>query len=137
MELHEVIRAAREQSGLSLTEAAAKLGVGKATLSRLETNKGPITATRLTQLAKIYNMAPSTLLDGTMAPASDGHDLDQIGAMVEMVVAVALDTTPAPAPAKVRTATIEVLKLVLDESGQLRSTDPRRYLGVAKAMLAP
>lgn len=139
MELHQVIRKAREDAGLTLTEAALQLGVGKATLSRLETAKGPITATRLTEIARLYRVTPSALLDGTVlaAPTSD-EDLDHVGLVVEEIERVIADGDLRPSPVRVSAAVVEILKLARSDyraraDGKF---EVQRYLGVARAMLS-
>lgn len=136
MSLHLVIREAREGVGISLTAAAQRLGVGKATLSRLETGKGPITATRLAQLASIYEVAPGALLDRTVVKLPGQIDYDQLGMVVEEVERTIQKLDVRPRPEKVRTAVIEVLKLAqTDVAGNPGAVfDPRRYLGMVEAM---
>lgn len=136
MELHQVIRAAREHSGLTLTEAARRLGIGKATLSRLETKKGPITATRLTEIAAVYHVKPSELLDGTLTFVGQPDDYERIGAVIELVASIARDVRPAPSPHRVKTATIEVIKLCADRAEAPVGDTAKRYAGIVKAILS-
>ncbi len=134
--LHLVIREAREGAGISLTAAAQRLGVGKATLSRLETGKGPITATRLEQLASVYGVSPGALLDRTVVKLPGQIDYEQLGMVVEEVERTIQKLDVRPRPEKVRTAVVEVLKLaqtdVTENPGAV--FDPRRYLGMVEAM---
>ncbi len=138
LELHQVIRMAREKTGMTLTEAAHRRDVGKATLSRLETKKGPITATRLTEIARLYKVKPSDLLDGTIAPAPvGGDDYGHGGVVVTEIERVIADGDIRPSPEKVSAAVVEILKLARSDiqSREGAEFDVQRYLGVARAML--
>lgn len=138
MELHQVIRAAREKAGLTLTEAAFRLRVGKATLSRLETAKGPITATRLTEIARLYGVTPSSLLDGTIANVpTDDDEYRLVRRVVEEVETIIAEIEHRPSPQKISITVAEILKLSRSEvtNGSSAKIDLRRYRSVAQAML--
>ncbi len=138
MGLHQVIRAAREKAGLTLPVAAFRLGVGKATLSRLETAKGPITSTRLSEIARLYGMTSSSLLDGTIRPApTNEDDYRLLRRVVEEVEQIIAEIEHRPSPQKFSTTVVEILKLARsDVRGGLEAEfDMRRYRSVAQAML--
>ncbi len=138
LELHQVIRAARERAGLTLTEAADRLGVGKATLSRLETGKGPVTATRLTEIARLYGLMPSTLLDGTIKAVPTGEeDYRDVCLVVEEIERIIDETGSRPAPEKIGVTVVEILKLARAEMRDKSKTqlDLGRYEGIARALL--
>lgn len=137
MELHQVIRKAREEAGLTLTEAAQRLGVGKATLSRLETKKGPITATRLTEIAQLYGVRPADLLDGTIKPLPDADaELREIAVVVETVERIIDQAGQRPTPEKVGSTVVEILKLARADRDLIGSDfDVGRYVGLAQAIL--
>lgn len=138
LELHQVLRKAREVAGLTQTKAAARLGIAKSTLSRLETKQGPITATRLTEIARLYGVKPSELLDGTITPVPSGDDdCNDVGIVVTEVERVIADGGLRPSPEKVSAAVVEILKLARADA-QARAGaefDVQRYVGVARAML--
>lgn len=125
-------------AGLTLTMAAHRLGIAKATLSRLETKKGPITATRLTEIARLYGVNPSDLLDGTITPVPNGDDdYNDIGIVVTEIERVIADGELRPSPEKISAAVVEILKLARSDV-QARAGaefDVQRYLSLARAML--
>ncbi len=125
-------------AGLTLTKAARRLDISKATLSRLETKKGPITATRLTEIARLYGVKPSDLLDGTITPVPDGDDdYNDVGIVVTEIARVIADGGLRPSPEKISAAVVEILKLArADAQARVGAEfDVQRYLGVARAML--
>lgn len=133
-----MLRKAREETGLTLTVAALRLGIGKATLSRLETKKGPVTATRLTEIARLYGVKPADLLDMTITPVPVGDDdYGDVGIVVTEIERIIADGDLRPSPEKVGAAVVEILKLARADA-QARAGaefDVQRYLGVARAML--
>ena len=137
MDLNEVLRDARMRAGYTLTEAAERLGIGKATLSRLETAKGPVTSSRLTQLARLYGVRPADLLAGTITSVPSGEaELQQTALVIEEVERIIADANPRPDPAKVSSAVIEILKLArADHFEKGGDFDVKRYIGLARAIL--
>ncbi len=137
MDLNEVLRDARMRAGYTLTDAAGRLGIGKATLSRLETAKGPVTSSRLTQLARLYGVRPADLLDGTITSVPSGEtELQQTALVVEEVERIIADANPRPGPQKVSSAVVEILKLArADQATKGGDFDVRRYIGLARAIL--
>ncbi|MGO3040560.1 helix-turn-helix domain-containing protein [Corynebacterium variabile] len=57
------LRAEREKVGLSLTEAAGRAGIGKSTLSVLESGAGNPRVETLWSLASVYNVPLSRIID--------------------------------------------------------------------------
>jgi AcrR family transcriptional regulator/DNA-binding XRE family transcriptional regulator len=59
---HDALRAARQSSGLTLRQLAARIGVSSATLSAIENGKTGISVQRLHVLAGALNVAPADLI---------------------------------------------------------------------------
>ncbi|WP_328769993.1 helix-turn-helix domain-containing protein [Streptomyces sp. NBC_00286] len=57
----------REQAGLSAGEAAARIGMGRAQLSQIETAKTTILTERLRELCRIYGCTDKTYVDALVA----------------------------------------------------------------------
>jgi transcriptional regulator with XRE-family HTH domain len=56
------IQALREKKRWSMRQLAAQLGVKHVSIYRWEHNKGSLSLTRIEQLAKVFEIAPSTLI---------------------------------------------------------------------------
>lgn len=61
--LGERLRQAREQAGLTQTEAALRLGVTQATISRFETGERGMELAEMLVLARFYGIAPAWFLE--------------------------------------------------------------------------
>ena len=57
------LRAAREQAGLSQGQVAKLLGLQRPSISELEAGRRKVSAEELTQLAQIYNVSVSWLMN--------------------------------------------------------------------------
>lgn len=64
------LRAEREKAGLSLTEASSRAGIGKSTLSVLESGSGNPSVETLWALATIYSIPLSRIIDPPMPDVS-------------------------------------------------------------------
>lgn len=66
----DALRRERQRSGLSLSEAAKRAGIGKSTLSQLEGGQGNPSLETMWSLATAYDIALSRLLDPPTASVS-------------------------------------------------------------------
>ncbi|MEM6987243.1 MAG: helix-turn-helix transcriptional regulator [Pseudomonadota bacterium] len=62
--LHERMKRARDDSGLSVDEVCEVLGVKRETYNKWETGKVAPRANKLMMLAGVFNVPPAWLLDG-------------------------------------------------------------------------
>ncbi|MCT4556971.1 MAG: helix-turn-helix domain-containing protein [Pelagimonas sp.] len=109
--LYERIRYARECAGLSVNEAAEKLGVSRVQIWRMENKAETISAERLFILAAIYQVDPYTLFHGVEATTTSRAQLyERIGEVVALVEAEAQKLDVKPPPHLVGEAVVEVLK---------------------------
>jgi transcriptional regulator with XRE-family HTH domain len=139
--LSERLKQARERSGLSVNAAATALRLTRVQIWRMERPKDPeteseaISTDRLLQLARLYKVAPASLLTDDTDPALN-LTTDQIGAVVQLVEEIVLTHHVRPQPEAISAAVIEILKLEqerLDDApgGQF---DPERYRGLLTTM---
>ncbi|SLN63860.1 helix-turn-helix domain-containing protein [Pseudooctadecabacter jejudonensis] len=109
--LYERIRDARERAGLSVNEAADKLGVSRVQVWRMENKAETISAERLFVIAAIYQVDPYQLFHGTKATACSQTGIyRRIGEVVSMVEGEAQKLDVKPPPHLVGEAVIEVLR---------------------------
>ncbi len=109
--LYERIREARERAGLSVNEAAEKLGVSRVQIWRMENKTDTISAERLFIIAAIYQVDPYHLFHGTKATTQSQTVLYQhIGEVVSMVEEEAQKLDLKPPPHLVGEAVVEVLR---------------------------
>ena len=64
-EIASRLRTAREAAGLSQGQVARMLGVHRPTISEIEAGRRRVSAEELSQLAKIYDVNPGWLTEGT------------------------------------------------------------------------
>lgn len=135
--LHSHIKNAREHAGLTLTEAAERMGIGKATLSRLEAGLTPIASGRLPVFARVYQTTVADLIDNRVSGRSPEPDYEQIASVVEMVEGAVQSMGTRPSPKLVGRTVAEVIRLTRDDFGERLAGkfDPTRYLEVVRVML--
>lgn len=109
--LYERIRKARENAGLSVNEAAERLGVSRVQIWRMENKTETISAERLFIIAALYQVDPYHLFHGTNAtPQSKAVLYRRIGEVVTMVENEAQKLDVKPPPYLVGEAVVEVLR---------------------------
>lgn len=109
--LYDRIRDARERAGLTVNEAAEKLGVSRVQIWRMENKTETITAERLFIIAAIYQVDPYVLFKGTKATTQSTSALYvRIGEVVAMVEAEAQRLDVKPPPHLVGEAVVEILR---------------------------
>lgn len=135
--LSSTIRLARERTGLTLTDAAERLGISKTALWRMETGNGRVSMEKLVTIANGYGVSPGSLLDGTIQVPVHANDLGLVARVIEMVLQASHDIQPPPEPTRLAATVVEVIKLAQEDRAQdaSRDTDPSRYAGVIRASL--
>ena len=137
--LNNHIRNARERAGITLTEAAARLGIGKATLSRLESGQAPIASSRLPEFARVYRTSVADLIDNRVSERTPEHELREIAQVAEMVEEVVQGMSARPNPKVLGQTVAEVIRLARDDQVQRLDGhgqfDPARYRGIVAAYL--
>ncbi|WP_413219526.1 helix-turn-helix domain-containing protein [Tritonibacter mobilis] len=135
--LNELIKRARLEAGLTLDQAAAKMGLSQSTMSRIETGETTITADRLVDLASAYGVSPSQLLDGAVVRSMSQTDLDRIGAVIEFVEIIAEDQTPRPSPQKIRDTVLAIFRQETSSAWETGAAfDPSRYSELVTMLLS-
>lgn len=134
--LHDDLKQARLDAGLTMTEAAAKLGVSQSTLSRIEAGDSNVSSQRLADLASVYGVSPSRLLDGAVERAMSDNDLDRIGQVIEFVEEILTETAPRPSPRQIRDTVLAIFRQETAASWESGATfDPTRYRTLIETLL--
>ena len=135
--LHHDLKRARIDAGLSMDDAADRLGVSRSALSRIEGGVTSVSSQRLIVLAGVYGVSPSSLLDGAVVRAMSDTDLDRIGRVIEFVEEVLADQSPRPDPKVVRETVLAIFKqetaLAWDTGAEF---DPARYRELIRALVS-
>jgi len=109
--LYERIKDARERAGLTVNQAAEKLGVSRVQVWRMENKAETITADRLFVLAEVYDIDPLILFKGVNATTQSTAVLyKKIGEVVAMVEAEVQRLDAKPPPDVVGEAVVEILR---------------------------
>lgn len=133
--VHEELKKARINAGLTMEDAGLLVGLSQSTLSRIEAGDTGISSQRLVDLASAYGVSPSSVLDGSAVRSMSEADIDRMGMVVEFVEETLVGVDPRPAPAIVRDAVVTIFKQETKlawEAGT--SFDPARYEDLLKLM---
>ena len=112
MELHHRLRKAREAKGLGVQEVADVLKVKRVQVWRMEKDASFISIARLNELAKLYGVEASSLLDDAVEYQPNKLPIQIIEMAMEAVEGVASDMVPSPTTSSARAATIKVVRLM-------------------------
>lgn len=112
MELHHRLRKAREAKGLGVQEVANVLKVKRVQVWRMEKDASFISIARLNELAKLYGVEASSLLDDSVEYHANKLPVLVIEMAMEAVEQIAADMVPSPTASNVRSATIKVVRLM-------------------------
>lgn len=128
MALSDDLKQARKDAGLTMVVAAEKLGITQGSLSRIESGDTAVSSQRLIDMAGVYGVSPSSLMDGAVVNALSEKDLDRIGQVIEFVEEVLSQQSSRPSPTVVREAVLAIFK---QESASAYKSgadfDPTRY----------
>ena len=134
--LHLELKKARTAAGMSMDEVAEKIGVSQSTLSRIEAGQAGVTSQRLVDLASVYGLSPSSLLDRSAVRTMSDTDLDRIGQVIEFVEEVLAEELPRPDPRRIRETVIAIFKQETLASWESGGTfDPERYQELIRALV--
>jgi transcriptional regulator with XRE-family HTH domain len=136
--LNDHIKDARERAGLTLADAAVRLGIAKTSLFRLERGETPITAAKLPMFARAYGTTIADLIDNRVRARSTEEDLLEIALVVEMVEEVVQGMSARPNPRVLGKTVSEIVRLTRDDHVQRLDGlfDPARYRGIVAAYLS-
>lgn len=136
--LHHLLKQARIDAGLTLVQVATRMGVSQSQLSRMETGAASVSAQRLVELAGIYGVSPSRLLDGAVVKAMSDTDLDRIGQVIEFVEEALLSVDPRPTPRLIRKAVLAIFRHETAASHEAsRPFSPAAYRGILLSIVNP
>lgn len=128
MALSDDLKQARKNAGLTMVDAAKELGITQSSLSRIENGDTGVPSQRLIDMAGLYGVSPSSLMDGAVVNALSDKDLDRIGRVIEFVEEVLSEHSSRPKPTVVRETILAIFK---QESASVYKSgadfDPTRY----------
>jgi len=110
MLIHAALKSARETAGLTLAQVGLELGITDASVSRLENRQSKITTDRLIELAKLYKVSASALLEGAVVTNANSIDLDHMRLIIEEVEMVISRLNARPTPSKIGMAVTEIYR---------------------------
>lgn len=114
MAIHETLREARERSGLSQDDAARRLGISVASVSRMESGESAVTTDRLAQLAAFYKVSAASLLEGAIVTHPSAIDLERLKLAIVEVEKVVAALGVRPSPEKVADAVAELYRTEIE-----------------------
>ena len=85
MDIHAALKSARKNADLSLAQVGEELGITDASVSRMENRQSKVTTDRLIELAKLYKVSASALLEGAVVTNLNSIDLDRLRLIIEEV----------------------------------------------------
>ncbi|MEM6495438.1 MAG: helix-turn-helix transcriptional regulator [Pseudomonadota bacterium] len=136
MAIHDTLRQAREQAGLSLEKAAEIIGISGASFSRMENGLSKLTTDRLEVLAALYQVSASELVAGSIVTKPTSVDVTRLRSVVEVVQGVVNRLKVRPSPEKMGMAVAELYQLEINHivNEPKAEFDPTRHLGIIEAM---
>lgn len=136
MALHHLLRAARERAGITLEEAAKHIGISRASFSRLETGQSRIATDRLEDLARLYDISASALLEGAIVTRPSTIDIERMRQVVEVIQDVVLALKAQPSPEKLGLVVVEIYRLEIDAmiADPKATFEPKRHRTMIRAM---
>lgn len=136
MAIHQTLKQAREQAGLTLEKAADCIGISGASFSRMENGLSKVTMDRLEMLSALYEVSASALVEGSIVTRPSTIDIDRLKLVVETVQQVVNDRAAHPSPEKMAMAVSELYRLEITHivNDAKAEFDPTRHLGIISAM---
>lgn len=136
MSIHQTLKQAREHAGLTLEQAAERIGISGASFSRMENGLSKVTVDRLEVLAALYEVSASALVEGCIVTKPSTIDIDRLKLVVEAVQRVANDLKAQPSPEKMALAVSELYRLEINHIVNNASArfDPNRHTGIIEAI---
>ena len=114
MPVYATLRKAREKAGISLEKAAEAIGISGASFSRMENGISKVTTDRLEELAKLYGVSASALLEGDIVTNPSNVDIDRMREVVEVVQSEVNRLKKRPSPEKMGLAVSEVYRIEIE-----------------------
>lgn len=136
--IHQTLKQAREQAGLTLEKAAECVGISGASFSRMENGLSKVTVDRLELLSALYEVSASALVEGSIVTRPSTIDIDRLKLIVEAVQQVVNKRKVHPSPEKMARAVaelynLEITHIVNDATAEF---DPSRHIGIIEVMFS-
>lgn len=138
MAIHQTLKQAREQAGLTLEHAAECIGISGASFSRMENGLSKVTMERLEMLAALYEVSASAMVEGSIVTKPSTIDIDRLKLVVEAVQQLVHEQKLQPPPKKMATAVSELYRLEITHivNDPTARFDPTRHKRIIKGMLS-
>ena len=132
MDIHAALKSARKNAGLSLAQVGKKLGITDASVSRMENRQSKITTDRLIELAKLYKVSASALLEGAVVTNPNTIDLDRMRLIIEEVEGYISNRQVRPEPDMISLAVAVLYKAEINRIVALPDAvfDPKFQLDI-------
>ena len=136
MAIHQTLKQAREQAGLTLEHAAECIGISGASFSRMENGLSKVTTDRLEMLAALYEVSASALVEGSIVTKPSTIDIDRLKLVVETVQQVVNEQAATPSPEKMAMAVSELYRLEITHivNDATAVFDPSRHLRIIQTI---
>ena len=136
MPIHQTLKQAREQAGLTLEHAAECIGISGASFSRMENGLSKVTTDRLEMLAALYEVSASALVEGSIVTKPSTIDIDRLKLVVETVQQVVNEQAATPSPEKMAMAVSELYRLEITHivNDATAVFDPSRHLRIIQTI---
>lgn len=136
MPIQATLKTAREQAGLTLEQAAERIGISGASFSRMENGLSKVTIDRLETLAALYEVSASAMVEGCIVTRPSTIDIERLKLVVEAVQRVVNEQGAHPSPEKMALAVSELYRLEITHivNDAKAEFDPTRHLGIIRAM---
>jgi transcriptional regulator with XRE-family HTH domain len=134
--IHQTLKQAREQAGLTLEHAAECIGISGASFSRMENGLSKVTTDRLEMLAALYEVSASALVEGSIVTKPSTIDIDRLKLVVETVQQVVNEQAATPSPEKMAMAVSELYRLEITHivNDATAVFDPSRHLRIIQTI---
>jgi transcriptional regulator with XRE-family HTH domain len=130
--IHEILKKTRICTELTLEEAATAIGISGASFSRMENGISQVTTDRLAELASLYQLSASALVEGNIVTRPTSIDMKCLTGVVEAVQGTVNRLGVIP----MGMAVGELYRLEIDHiiNHPDAKFDANRHLGIIEAM---
>ncbi|MEP3784136.1 helix-turn-helix transcriptional regulator [Ascidiaceihabitans sp.] len=136
--IHQTLKQAREQAGLTLEKAADCIGISGASFSRMENGLSKVTMDRLEVLSALYEVSASALVEGSIVTKPSTIDIDRLKLVVEAVQQVVNERKVHPSPEKMAMAVAELYRLEITHivNDVTAVFNPSRHMEIVRTMFS-
>lgn len=108
--LHDDLKQAKLDAGLTTVEAAEKIDIDQSSLNCSATGDTAVSSQRLIDLARLYGVSLSNLVDGAIVNALDEENLSRLGQVNTFVKNVLQGQETRPSPETIRDTILAIFR---------------------------